>query len=391
MPARLLIILIDAIFLTLLVSLFSIGHNFKKGPMRNGCRKWIIHFVYHIACSFCLIVAGMRTELRYVNFDYTYYLGPNYRVNQKKIKRTSTIVSNHVSWLDAVVLIKNVRPAFAPSEEFRNVPLLGKLIDSIDSIYIPRGGSEEKRAMALQAIGDRQKLIEETGRFAPFLIFAEGGTTNGTAILKFKKGAFFSERTVRPVLMNYQYDLFSPAFDIIEALPLVILHLSWACFKCTVNVMPDFQPNDYLFEKHKDKGEERWEIYAWAVRDAMMKAGRLQQCDIPLRQKIQYESYMQRRRDALLDDLTLLIKDVAAPDSENDMTDEEDAPIKQDLSTAYNPLRSDQPRSKTRSHRLYESSGDQELALRPSNLKNEYVSINSENPGDLQAPLLYAM
>jgi 1-acyl-sn-glycerol-3-phosphate acyltransferase len=66
---------------------------------------------------------------------------PDYKTHMKKIKRTSTIVSNHVSWLDPVVLIKNIRPAFAPSEEFRNVPLLGTLASVIDSIYIPRGGS----------------------------------------------------------------------------------------------------------------------------------------------------------------------------------------------------------------------------------------------------------
>jgi hypothetical protein len=40
-------------------------------------------------------------------------------------------------------------PAFAPSSEFRGVPLLGTLIDVIDSIYIPRGGSEENKAKAL--------------------------------------------------------------------------------------------------------------------------------------------------------------------------------------------------------------------------------------------------
>lgn len=54
-----------------------------------------------------------------------------------------------------MVLIKNIRPAFAPSSEFKNVPLLGTLIDVIDSIYIPRGGSEESKAKALGAIRDR--------------------------------------------------------------------------------------------------------------------------------------------------------------------------------------------------------------------------------------------
>ena len=37
--------------------------------------------------------------------------------------------------------------------------------------------------------------------------------------------------------------------------------------------MPDFEPNEYLFSTHADKGGSRWEIYAWAVRDAMMRAG----------------------------------------------------------------------------------------------------------------------
>jgi len=131
--------------------------------MKNGCRKWTIFFMYHVCCWFYLFVCGMRTTLNYRDVDYSYYLGPDYKSKMKKIKRTSTIVSNHVSWLDPVVLIKNVRPAFAPSEEFSRVPLVGTLASVIDSIYIPRGGSPESKARALQAIRDRQELIEQTG------------------------------------------------------------------------------------------------------------------------------------------------------------------------------------------------------------------------------------
>lgn len=158
----------------------------------------------------------------------------------KKIKRTSTIVCNHVSWLDPVVLIKNIRPAFAPSAEFENVPLLGTLIDTIDSIYVPRGGSDVNKAKALAAIRDRQELIEDTGRYSPFLIFAEGGTTNGTGLLKFKKGGFFAEKRIKPMFLKYHCGTVNPAFDVMEFLPLVIFHLSWACFRCEVKTLPDF-------------------------------------------------------------------------------------------------------------------------------------------------------
>jgi 1-acyl-sn-glycerol-3-phosphate acyltransferase len=199
-----------------------------------------MYFFYHVCCSFYLFVCGMRTTLNYKDVDYSYYLGPDYKTHMKKIKRTSTIVSNHVSWLDPVVLIKNVRPAFAPSEEFRNVPLLGTLANVIDSIYIPRGGNAQSKAKALMAIRDRQELIEQTGQYAPFLIFPEGGTTNGTCIITMKQGAFFAEKTVRPLFMKYKYNLVSPAFDIMEFLPLAILQLSWACFTCDVWVLPDF-------------------------------------------------------------------------------------------------------------------------------------------------------
>jgi hypothetical protein len=36
--------------------------------------------------------------------------------------------------------------------------------------------------------------------------------------------------------------------------------------------LPLFVPNEYLYETHKDKGTEKWEIYAWAVRDIIAKS-----------------------------------------------------------------------------------------------------------------------
>ena len=103
-------------------------------------------------------------------------------------------------------------------------------------------------------------------------MFAEGGTTNNTAIMKFKKGAFIGEKRVKPLILDYEVSSVHPAYDIIEVLALAILQLSWCGMTCKILDLPEFEPNDYLFEKHKDKGTERWEIFAWAVRDIMLKA-----------------------------------------------------------------------------------------------------------------------
>jgi len=66
-------------FLAAVVTILSIGHDFKKGPLKNGCRKWIILFMYHVGCTVFLFVAGMKTSLHYQDVDYSYYLGDNYK------------------------------------------------------------------------------------------------------------------------------------------------------------------------------------------------------------------------------------------------------------------------------------------------------------------------
>ena len=62
-------------------------------------------------------------------------------------------------------------PAFAPSSEFRGVPLLGTLIDVIDSIYIPRGGSEENKAKAWLQLTLTKACTYEVGITAIYDMF----------------------------------------------------------------------------------------------------------------------------------------------------------------------------------------------------------------------------
>lgn len=59
--------------------------------------------------------------------------------------------------------------------------------------------------------------------------------------------------------------------------------------RCDVIELPPFIPNDYLFEQHSNKGDDKWEIYAWAVREAMSQASELPKNDMPFREKIKYE------------------------------------------------------------------------------------------------------
>ena len=143
-----------------------------------------------------------------------------------------------------MVLITALQPAFAASDHLRNIPLLKTLINSLDSVYIPRGGSDEKKRKCLEIICERQDQIEKSGWRSPFLIFAEGGCTNGTGLMNFKKGGFVAEKAVRPVFIKYTSRVLSPSYEAIPLLPLAILMTSYTgLIKCEIHILPDFKPN----------------------------------------------------------------------------------------------------------------------------------------------------
>ena len=112
-----------------------------------------------LMCGICV----SHTDLK--EHDYSFYLGPDYKEKKKSIKKCSTIISNHVSWVDTQNIYQYHDVAFALDAGFINVPLMGKLGQMVDSIFIPRGGTEEKRLAALNAIKDRQMLIENEGGY----------------------------------------------------------------------------------------------------------------------------------------------------------------------------------------------------------------------------------
>ena len=51
------------------------------------------------------------------------------------------------------------------------------------------------------------------------MIFAEGGTSNGKYILGFKKGGFVAIKPVIPVVLKYEYDVMSQAYDVTPFFP----------------------------------------------------------------------------------------------------------------------------------------------------------------------------
>jgi len=79
-----------------------------------------------------------------VEMDYSEWLGPDYKQKyDNSLKKTSTLISNHVTPHDSMILTIYKANAFALDISFKTMPLMGNLANIIDAIYIPRSGNEE--------------------------------------------------------------------------------------------------------------------------------------------------------------------------------------------------------------------------------------------------------
>ena len=131
--------------------------------------------------------------------------------------------------------------------------------------------------------------------YNPMCLFPETTTSNGSALLRFKRGAFIGLRTVRPVIARVNRRMVMPAYDAIEFLPLLIVYFSSLCmYNLKLTIMPEFTPTDWMLENHRDKSPDGhdWEIFAECVREAMGRHGHLILDTRQIKDKLAYERFM---------------------------------------------------------------------------------------------------
>jgi 1-acyl-sn-glycerol-3-phosphate acyltransferase len=160
LPTRLFLFVFNLAFMVFQVRILCLCHNFEKKPL-SGCRKKVVFFVVKMYCQFMLWLGGIRVSSRKMDYDYTEYLGPDYKNDLKKSPFTSTIVSNHISWMDSIIMARVFRPSYTAKVELKSAPLLGTLGKCLNNIWMPRGRSDEAKKAALDAIIERQNIIEQ--------------------------------------------------------------------------------------------------------------------------------------------------------------------------------------------------------------------------------------
>lgn len=110
-------------------------------------------------------------------------------------------VSNHMTFLDPLMIDAVLPSGFVAKVEIASWPLLGRICSAVGTIYIERGNKR-----ALLGIADNMGAALNEGRSV--LMFPEGTTSDGTGLLKLHSNLFEAAArtgaTVIPLVLRYR-------------------------------------------------------------------------------------------------------------------------------------------------------------------------------------------
>lgn len=111
------------------------------------------------------------------------------------------IVCNHLTYLDILILSSYFSTSFVTSQEMKETPILGQLCLLGGCFFVER----RKRSGIRDEI---RELSEALGKGHNIVIFPEATSTNGEAVIKFRRplfqAAFDSGTRILPVCLNYR-------------------------------------------------------------------------------------------------------------------------------------------------------------------------------------------
>lgn len=128
-------------------------------------------------------------------------IGARVRTNRRRIRQHTLLISNHVSWLDILVLGGSTNCAFVSKDQLGH-SFIHWLADQNATVYVKRShrkGAKDQAVAIAEALEGKK----------PVMLFPEGTTGPGTHLLPFRstllEAANFAAKNVeiRPVALDY--------------------------------------------------------------------------------------------------------------------------------------------------------------------------------------------
>lgn len=142
--------------------------------------------------------------------DLAYSLNIELHVYGEIMPEHGLFVSNHVSWIDTVLMNKIKQVSFVARHDLEHWPALGTFTKRMQTVYIDRSNKRQ----AYRSIPKLEERLTE-GRSVHF--FPESTTSDGTSIMHFYpmffEAAVRTQRPVQPVLVRYTDKQMNPLVE----------------------------------------------------------------------------------------------------------------------------------------------------------------------------------
>ncbi|CBW25741.1 putative acyltransferase [Halobacteriovorax marinus SJ] len=161
-------------------------------------------------------------------------------IKSKKEAIGRLIVANHLSYLDAIILLARGPKSFVTSIEMKTTPFLGQICQAAGCLYVER----RSRAHLSSEIKDITKALAAG---IDVVVFPEATSTNGESIKNFKRPLFAaaieSGATIIPLTLNYRK---------INSLPVTTLNRDLAFWYADMSFLPHlisvFSQSEFIVE-----------------------------------------------------------------------------------------------------------------------------------------------
>ncbi|XP_023202128.1 lysophospholipid acyltransferase LPCAT4 [Xiphophorus maculatus] len=151
-----------------------------------GWRRWLFHPI---------ILLLSRAVFVSLGFPWVKVKGRRADLKEAPV----LVVAPHSGFLDMLVLCPTQLATVVSRYENTKLPVIGALLEFNQSVLVSRKDPESRK----EAVVKLNERLTSKGYWPQMLMFPEGTTTNGRALIKFKPGAFLAGVPVQPVLLRY--------------------------------------------------------------------------------------------------------------------------------------------------------------------------------------------
>lgn len=122
--------------------------------------------------------------------------------NIEKLQKNPLIISNHLSYIDILLISSTIPTAFVTSNDLRETKFLGRVAKLGGSFFV-----ERRHQMSMRSEIDR--ISDELRRGLSITVFPEATTGDGSKIKPFKRSLFAAaqqaEIEILPICINYTH------------------------------------------------------------------------------------------------------------------------------------------------------------------------------------------